>query len=177
VIAGRRAEVRIVDSAGCLVSSFDASSPDVVTSAARFWRERFARAEPLETLTVECELTLPGLPESVRQFRALVRHLAATPYQAEAAALCVSELVTNALLHSRSGRPGGEIRVRIEPGWCPGELRISVIDAGPRYTAPESGQSNGYGLDIVDVIAAGWGVAPAADGQSLTWCEIPAVAS
>jgi two-component sensor histidine kinase len=122
------------------------------------------------------EVTLPGLPESVRRFRELARQASATPYQAEAAALCVSELVTNALLHSRSGRPGGEIRVRIEPGLRAGEMRISVIDAGPRYVAPEPGQSNGYGLGIVDVIAAGWGVAPAADGQSLTWCEIPAVA-
>ena len=46
----------------------------------------------------------------------LARQLAATPRQAEVAALCVSELVTNAIVHTRSGRPGGTVTVVIGPG-------------------------------------------------------------
>lgn len=124
-------------------------------------------------------ITLPGVPESVRQCRALARDASATPYQAEAAALCVSELVTNAIAHTRSGRSGGLITVEIEPARRPGELRISVVDDGPRWAeagTAEPGPHNGYGLGIVDTVAAEWGVLPAAGGGSCSWCEIPEAA-
>jgi anti-sigma regulatory factor (Ser/Thr protein kinase) len=131
------------------------------------------------------EVTLPGLPESVGQFRALVRELAATEYQAEAGSLCVSELVTNAILHTRSGLPGGTVTVSIGPADLPGELRISVCDNGPgrfRPWAPPLPDApdvpeHGYGLGIVDVVAADWGVVPAAGGGSRIWCDIPELAS
>jgi anti-sigma regulatory factor (Ser/Thr protein kinase) len=135
----------------------------------------------MSAATVLRALTLPGLPESVREFRALARAASTTEYQAETAALCVSELVTNAIVHTRSGKPGGEVTVEIEAARRPGELRISVIDNGPRWTefgaAAEPGPSNGYGLGIVDAVAAEWGVMWAAGGGSCSWCEIPAVAS
>jgi anti-sigma regulatory factor (Ser/Thr protein kinase) len=124
-------------------------------------------------------LTLPGVPESVRAFRELARAASATPYQAEAAALCVSELVTNALIHTLSGWPGWTVTVEIEPARRPGELRISVIDQGPRWldgAVAEPGPSNGYGLGIVDAVAAEWGVLPAAGAGSCSWCEIPEAA-
>jgi anti-sigma regulatory factor (Ser/Thr protein kinase) len=119
-------------------------------------------------------MTLPGVPESVRAFRALAREASATPYQAEAAALCVSELATNAIVHTRHG----DVTVEIEPARRPGELRISVIDVGPRWAAPgaEPEPCNGFGLGLVDAIAAEWGVLPAAGGGSCTWCEIPEAA-
>jgi anti-sigma regulatory factor (Ser/Thr protein kinase) len=123
-------------------------------------------------------LTLPGVPESVREFRELVRRVSATPYQAEAAALCVSELVTNALVHTLSGWPGQTVTVEIEPARRPGELRISVVDAGPRWTefGADPDPSNGYGLGLVDAVAAEWGVMHAAGGGSCSWCEIPEAA-
>jgi anti-sigma regulatory factor (Ser/Thr protein kinase) len=130
-------------------------------------------------------VTLPGLPESVRQFRALVREVAATPWQAEAGALCVSELVTNALAHTRSGRPGGSVTVLIAPAAVPGELRISVCDDGGPYdvgrwlSADPNGPEvpeHGYGLGIVDVLAADWGRFTRTVGGWCTWCEIPAEA-
>jgi anti-sigma regulatory factor (Ser/Thr protein kinase) len=132
--------------------------------------------------------TLPGLPESVREARSLARASAATPYQAEAAALCVSELVTNALLHSLSGRPGGEVTVVIEPGAEAGELRISVgsgpalVPAGPWFTPPATDgptvPEHGYGLAVVDAVAAAWGYSPfpGHPGGRFTWCEIPEAA-
>ncbi len=76
--------------------------------------------------------------------------------QAEAAALCVSELVTNALLHTRSGLPGATVTVSFEtlPG-C-GTLRIAVSDDGARVLVPArvctglpGMPESGYGLGIV----------------------------
>lgn len=129
------------------------------------------------TTALTCEVTLPGVAESVREFRALARQLAATPGQAEAAALCVSELVTNAIVHTRSGQPGGTVSVTIGPADLPGELRITVTDGGnplrpswpamPAAEAPDVPE-HGYGLAMVDAVAADWG----RSGWS-TWCEIP----
>src|SRR5690349_19946908 len=74
--------------------------------------------------------TLPGRPESVRAFRELARAAAGDDDQAEAAALCVSELVTNALEHSCSGLPDCTVTVRFDTQPCTGALLISVHDDG-----------------------------------------------
>jgi anti-sigma regulatory factor (Ser/Thr protein kinase) len=125
--------------------------------------------------------TCPGQPESVRVFRQLARAVAGDDDQADSAALCVSELVTNALVHSRSGLPGGTVTVCFEalPG-C-GGLRIGVRDDGARVLAaacPGTGlpgvAESGYGLGIVASVAADWGVTANADGRPVTWCVIPA---
>jgi two-component sensor histidine kinase len=115
------------------------------------------------------ELTLPGVPESVRQFRALAREVSSTSGQAAAAALCVSELVTNSLLHSRSGLPGGQVTVTIDTDPISGTIRISVMDGGPRAS---DSPANGYGLRVIAAVAMAWGVLPARSGRACTWCEI-----
>ena len=93
----------------------------------------------------------------------------------------MSDLVTNALVHSRSGLPGGTVTVCFEalPG-C-GALRIGVRDDGARVAVaagPAAGlpgvAESGYGLGIVAAVAADWGVTANADGRSVTWCVIPA---
>jgi anti-sigma regulatory factor (Ser/Thr protein kinase) len=127
--------------------------------------------------------TLPGMPASVRVFRGLARAAAAgNDDQAEAAALCVTELVTNALLHTRSGLPGGNVTVRFEASPSKPGLRISVHDDGPRVvassTAARAGTlpgpaETGRGLGIVAAVAAEHGVIRTARG-SITWCIIPA---
>jgi anti-sigma regulatory factor (Ser/Thr protein kinase) len=148
---------------------------------------------PDGTLALVWEARLAGSPESVCQFRAMARAASATPYQAEAAALCVSELVTNAIVHSRSGQVGGTVAVTICPTATPGELRISVTDGGgpPRVKAwlaadgpgmlaacPDAWPvppEHGYGLAIVDTVAADWGRFQDGNGF-VTWCEIPEAA-
>lgn len=125
--------------------------------------------------------TLPGMPASVRVFRGLARAAAAgNEDQAEAAALCVSEMVTNALVHTRSGLPGGNVTVRFEASPSMVGLRISVHDDGARTAdtiATRTGSlpgpaENGYGLGIVRAFAADCGVIRTARG-SITWCVIP----
>lgn len=121
-------------------------------------------------------MTLPGVPESVALFRQLVRDHALTAWQGHTAAACVSELATNAITHTPSGLPGGMVTVLIEPGPQPGEMRVTVRDDGPAAgweipaPPPDVIPEHGYGLAIVDTLAADWGTDPAAHA---TWCEIP----
>jgi anti-sigma regulatory factor (Ser/Thr protein kinase) len=124
---------------------------------------------------------VPGCAESVRACRALARALAGDEDQAEAAALCVSELVTNALAHTRSGLPGGSLTVWFEMSPATGPLRIGVQDdgagvpvqAGSAADVPGPAES-GYGLGIVAAVAAEWGVALDAGDRRVTWCVVPA---
>ena len=75
-------------------------------------------------------IVLPGVPESVREARALVRRQLGAGDAAEAAALVVSELATNAICYTRSGLPGGTFAVSVQQ--VPGGVVIRVRDAGSR---------------------------------------------
>ncbi len=65
--------------------------------------------------------TYPGGPEHVRQVRADLRRLLDGCPVADDVILCVSELATNAAVHSDSSRSGGTFTVRTES--CPGAER------------------------------------------------------
>jgi anti-sigma regulatory factor (Ser/Thr protein kinase) len=174
----------VADALGALAAWIDERLDDELADRQFIAEQALARVKDIMRAVPDlgCEVTLPGVPGSVRQFRALARELAATPYQAEAAALCVSELVTNAIVHTRSGLRGGSVTVSIAPAAVRGELRISVCDdgapcqqAGPWLSAQPDGPEvpeHGYGLGIVDVVAADWGRFTLAAGGWCTWCEI-----
>jgi anti-sigma regulatory factor (Ser/Thr protein kinase) len=118
---------------------------------------------------------LPGVPESVREARAMVSRELGAGDAAEAAALCVSELVTNAIAYTRSGLPGGTFAVSVQAG--PSGIVIRVRDGGARtlpvLADPEPGAEHGRGLLIVAAVADEWGTEPAAAGRA-TWCRIAA---
>jgi hypothetical protein len=85
----------------------------------------------------------------------------------DAAVLAVSELVTNAVLHARSGPM---VTMRLENG----RLRVEVQDESAvtpsrkRY-GPEAG--TGRGLMLVESVAASWGCDTAPGGKSV-WFEL-----
>ncbi|HTP16665.1 MAG TPA: ATP-binding protein [Streptosporangiaceae bacterium] len=115
---------------------------------------------------------LPGVPESVREARALVRQaLGAGHPAAEAAALCASELVTNAIAYSRSGRPGGYVELAV--AGLPGAAYLTVRDGGgrPGPAARAPGDGHGCGLAIVAAMSAAWGTETDSGGR-VTWCVI-----
>lgn len=92
----------------------------------------------------------PGRPEAVRAARSWVAGFFAAP-SAPDAALMASELVTNAIVHSASGLPGGSVTVTVTAR-C-GMARVDVIDQGgmpPCATAPHG---LGAGLAIVAQLA------------------------
>jgi anti-sigma regulatory factor (Ser/Thr protein kinase) len=86
------------------------------------------------------------------------------------AALVVSELFTNALVH---GPAGGQVLV----GYClwPRGARIVVCDGGgaamPRLGDPADMDEGGRGLQVVDAVAAAWGSFRTRDAR-VVWCDL-----
>ncbi|OKI10218.1 ATP-binding protein [Streptomyces sp. CB02923] len=93
------------------------------------------------------------------------------PYIADDAELVVSELVTNAVMHS-----GGR-KITVALTLRDGCLRITVGDGTPGNTAlptpPEDADEHGRGLFLVQSIAAGqkgaWGIS---GNGATTWCDL-----
>ena len=87
----------------------------------------------------------------------------------DTAALLVSELVTNAVLHARTG-------IILEVHNREGEVRIEVHDDSglyPRLHAFSATSATGRGLRLLDSLAKRWGVAPDSSGVGKTvWCEV-----
>jgi anti-sigma regulatory factor (Ser/Thr protein kinase) len=108
-------------------------------------------------------LTIPGRPEEVSGVRAFItRTLAAASRRrrvdSDAATLLTSELVTNALLHTDSGRPGGGVTVVIRG--LPDGILVEVVDDGSAGTPVVKGDAlagEGQGLYLVQQMAAEWG--------------------
>lgn len=128
----------------------------------------------------------PGLPNQIRHARRFVaRQLGDTP-QVSTATLLTSELATNAVTHSASGRDGGKFEVTVSRAvnWA----RVEVRDLGgaeqPRaqHRDPYDASENGRGLDLVEALAGKWGTDARVDGMGrlvwfeLTWEEGPAPA-
>jgi serine/threonine-protein kinase RsbW len=84
----------------------------------------------------------------------------------ESAQLVASELVTNALQH---GEGAIQLRLKLMKDF----LRIEVVDQGRdqapavRQEAPD--ESGGWGLRIVDQLAAQWGVF---EGTTHVWADV-----
>jgi anti-sigma regulatory factor (Ser/Thr protein kinase) len=116
------------------------------------------------------ELTLPAKATSPGRARKFVTTTLAAwgTGDADDATLVVSELVTNALLHARTG-----MTVRLaEEG--DGAVRLSVTDGSAhalqqRRFSVESG--TGRGLRLLDALAVEWGV-DELDGGKTVWCVL-----
>jgi anti-sigma regulatory factor (Ser/Thr protein kinase) len=89
--------------------------------------------------------------------------------------LLVSELVTNALMHSR-GR--ADAPILLTASVVGGTVRVAVTDAGDGFTPPtyenfklpQRVTLGGYGLYVVDQAARRWGVDR--DGGTRVWFEL-----
>jgi serine/threonine-protein kinase RsbW len=92
---------------------------------------------------------------------------------ADDALLCLSELITNAILHSRSGEPGGHFTVRAVLHGS--HLRVDVRDQGGPWLQPEPSsteQKNGRGLLIIGQLATAWGRTSTEPAGRAVWFEI-----
>ncbi|MET9512793.1 ATP-binding protein [Streptomyces flavidovirens] len=90
----------------------------------------------------------------------------------DTAALIVSELFTNAVLHTASEQVVCELRD------SDGRLRVAVKDQGLEPTGPRLRQAgdeeHGRGLQLVDTLSSFWGTRDATDGPGrIVWAELP----
>jgi CheY-like chemotaxis protein/anti-sigma regulatory factor (Ser/Thr protein kinase) len=126
----------------------------------------------LEEITrwlLEASVELPRDDVSVVRARRFVREMLETwrcPPNDDAV-LVVSELVTNALVHAKSG-VWVTLRAR------GGRVRVEVADRGagsPEPRAPSPETVGGRGLLLVAAVAETWGIDPSDDGK-VVWAEL-----
>jgi anti-sigma regulatory factor (Ser/Thr protein kinase) len=86
--------------------------------------------------------------------------------------LLISELVTNAVLHAKTGGSGPTLHLEFHGTW----LRIEVHDAdlrAPEPRVPSTLDESGFGFVIVDALADKWGVRETPAGKAV-WAEFDA---
>jgi hypothetical protein len=80
--------------------------------------------------------------------------------------LCVSELVTNALLY---GRPPFHLFVELQDEHL--VIIVEDCDEAPPTPVAAAGEHGGFGLHVVAMTAATWGVRPLVRGKAV-WAQI-----
>jgi serine/threonine-protein kinase RsbW len=109
-------------------------------------------------------------PANVGEARRFLAQILDGRPAADDAILCLSELATNATVHSHSRHPGGHFTVRAEIH--AGRLRIEVHDQGGPWTRPMPGDvQHGHGLHIVSQLAHAWGITGDSDTGWTVWFE------
>ncbi|MER7024945.1 ATP-binding protein [Streptomyces sp. NPDC000404] len=119
-------------------------------------------------LTQLADRLFPPAPKSVSEARAFVideLYQWGPPDRLDDILLCVSELATNAVLHS--GPENHAYRVRLETG--SEEVRIEVDDrgSGTPHVRTDHDDTHGRGLLLVAGIADDWGVTTHRVGKSV----------
>ncbi|GLW07434.1 ATP-binding protein [Microtetraspora sp. NBRC 13810] len=125
-------------------------------------------------------MTVPGTRMAVpvaRHWVRLVLDAAGCPVVDDALVMA-TELVANAVRHTRSGHPGGHLTVLI--GYRgDGTARIEVIDEGaatvpaPREPDHETPDESGRGLWLVQALSREWGVRLLRGDRRGVWVLVP----
>ncbi|KOV63935.1 SpoIIE family protein phosphatase [Streptomyces sp. MMG1121] len=116
--------------------------------------------------------TVWRVPEAVRHARRFTRRTLRTwgVHQGtlDAALLVVSELVTNALVHTDG-------QVRLDLSLVNHRLRLAVADSSPRSPVKPTSigweATGGRGILLVDAVSAAWGTVPVSGGKQV-WADL-----
>ncbi|MFE4658340.1 ATP-binding protein [Streptomyces hydrogenans] len=138
----------------------------------------------------EASVTLPSEPASVSAARRFVSEVlgrwglddgADTAEAADALRLMVSELATNAVVHTFGQSPTFTVELRLDREQV---LRVGVTDSHPRFPRRLPAavqQDNGRGMVIIRVLAAEAGgrlsFTPTDEGGKTVWITLPWVAA
>ena len=124
--------------------------------------------------TVDCSTTLPAERASSGVARRFLNDVVGTGAQRDdtvdldAALLCVTELVSNAVLHAES-----KCQVRVQRDGS--RLRVEVFDNRPDLLPTQQPYDpfalTGRGLFLVETLTDAWGVDVANDGKTV-WFEL-----
>ena len=127
--------------------------------------------QPGTSPVVTWSRAFPADPAQIHEARGFLAGLLGDRTAAADAVLCLSELATNAILHSRSAGPGGWFTVQAE---LAGErLRVEVGDQGGPWTRLIHRDGlRGRGLLILAELAASWGRAGDASTGWRVWFEM-----
>jgi anti-sigma regulatory factor (Ser/Thr protein kinase) len=127
--------------------------------------------------TVLGSLTIPGRPEQVAAARAFVSRTLSShrvAADADAATLLTSEIVTNAVQHTKSGVDDGTVTIVVIR--VPHGVLVEVIDGGSAGSPVVKGDlyaADGHGLFLVQHLAAQWGYFRDPAGTTV-WFHLPA---
>jgi serine/threonine-protein kinase RsbW len=119
-----------------------------------------------------------GQADQVREARRWVEDLLPERDPLADVLLLVSELCTNAVVHTRSGEAGGRFSVAVV--WTRESVRVVVEDQGSptaptidgRTGDPARADESGRGLRLVDRLASEWGTA-SRPGRRWVWADVP----
>ncbi|MFD4551665.1 SpoIIE family protein phosphatase [Streptomyces sp. NPDC058466] len=175
-------EVDIEDGLNRLASELAASDPahlglvadGLLTSANRSDDVALLlmRYDGLATRPLRESWTVWRVPEAVRHARRFTRRTLRTwgvsDDGMDAVLLVVSELVTNALVHTDG-------QVRLDLTRINHRLRIAVADNSPRTPIKPTSigweATGGRGILLVEAMSAAWGTLPVSGGKQV-WCEL-----
>ncbi|MFF7979908.1 ATP-binding protein [Streptomyces sp. NPDC007901] len=157
--------------------SSEADTPSRLARQWALWSRMLAPLRPLDAprgraTAWDASWPLRREPTSVRQARRLVTAQLddwAVGDLADTAELLVSELVTNALRHTR-----GSLRLNLQLRHA--RLLCEVEDtetACPVRTAADPDAEGGRGIEILDLLADAWGSVRTATGKTM-WFELKA---
>ncbi len=113
-----------------------------------------------------------GMRSQVRSVREFVAETVDGCPVADDVILLASEIATNAVMHTASGKDG-TFTVVVRPS--EGVIRVEVHDGGsdtmPDVRSAEELAGSGLGLGLVETIAARWGCLGDRDGR-VVWFEV-----
>jgi anti-sigma regulatory factor (Ser/Thr protein kinase) len=115
-----------------------------------------------------------GSADQVRQARQFVGRVLEAFSFADDAILLVSELASNAVTHTESGR-GGKFTVTVyrAGAWARVEVRDEGSATSPVVGTCDEADESGYGLGLVELLADRWGHGGSARGR-VVWFELEA---
>lgn len=126
--------------------------------------------------TVLGSLTIEGQPKQVATARAFVARTLGAGHlkvDSDAATLLTSEIVTNAIMHTSSGVPGGTVTIVVFA--VPRGVLVEIIDGGSAGVPIVKGDlyaAEGHGLFLVQQLAAQWGYLRDPAGTTV-WFHLP----